>query len=108
MCVLDNAGQIVGCFVDGKRSRLPDHARARTFQSRGPRDRAAIVRASCPANIDPISRAPALASRCSMNLGARVSLLKDRALERRTLAEGRAVHFGGVGPSVEEATTDAA
>jgi hypothetical protein len=43
-----------------------------------------------------------------MNLGARVSLLKDRALERRTLAEGRAVHFGGVGPSVEEATTDAA
>jgi hypothetical protein len=29
---------------------------------------------------------------------------KDRALERRIIAQGRAVHFGGVGPSVEEAT----
>jgi len=33
---------------------------------------------------------------------------KDRALERRIMAQGGAVHFVGVGPSVEEATMDAA
>src|SRR5271169_751258 len=33
---------------------------------------------------------------------------KDHALERRIIAEGRAAHFGGVGPSVEEATMDVA
>jgi amidase len=44
---------------------------------------------------------------CSMNVRARITLLKDRALERPIIAQGEAVHFVGVGPSVEEATEDA-
>jgi acetamidase/formamidase len=38
----------------------------------------------------------------------RINLLKDRELERPIIAQGGAVHFVGVGPSVEEATEDAA
>jgi acetamidase/formamidase len=45
---------------------------------------------------------------CSMKVRARITLLKDRALERPIIAQGGAVHFVGVGPSVEEATEDAA
>jgi acetamidase/formamidase len=45
---------------------------------------------------------------CSMRVRARVTLLKDRALDRPIIAQGQAVHFVGVGPSVEEATEDAA
>jgi amidase len=45
---------------------------------------------------------------CSMNVRARINLLKDRALERPIIAQGGAVHFVGVGPSVEEATEYAA
>jgi acetamidase/formamidase len=45
---------------------------------------------------------------CSMNVRARITLLKNRALERPIIAQGVAVHFVGVGPSVEEATEDAA
>jgi amidase len=45
---------------------------------------------------------------CSMNVRARIKLLKDRTLERPIIAQGGAVHFVGVGPSVEEATEDAA
>ena len=45
---------------------------------------------------------------CSMNVRARITLLKDRVLERPIIAQGKAVHFVGVGPSVEEATEDAA
>ena len=45
---------------------------------------------------------------CSMNVRARISLLKNRTLERPIIAQGGAVHFVGVGPSVEEATEDAA
>jgi acetamidase/formamidase len=44
---------------------------------------------------------------CSMNVRARVTLLKDRVLERPIIAQG-AAHFVGVGPNVEEATEDAA
>ena len=43
---------------------------------------------------------------CSMNVHARITLLKDRVLDRPIIAQGRAVHF--VGPNVEEATEDAA
>ena len=39
---------------------------------------------------------------------ARITLLKDRALERPIIAQGGAVHFVGIGPNVEEATEDAA
>ena len=45
---------------------------------------------------------------CSMSVRARITLLKDRALERPIIAQGGAVHFVGVGSSVEEATEDAA
>ena len=45
---------------------------------------------------------------CSMNVRARITLLKNRALARPIIAQGGAVHFVGVGPSVEEATEDAA
>jgi amidase len=45
---------------------------------------------------------------CSMNVRARITLLKDKVLERPIIAQGGAVHFVGVGPSVEEATEDAA
>lgn len=45
---------------------------------------------------------------CSMNVRARINLLKNRALERPIIAQGEAIHFVGVGPSVEEATGDAA
>lgn len=45
---------------------------------------------------------------CSMNVRARIDLLKDRTLERPIIAQGGAVHFVGVGPSVEEVTQDAA
>jgi amidase len=38
----------------------------------------------------------------------RINLLKDRELERPIIAQGGAVHFVAVGPSVEEATEDAA
>ena len=38
----------------------------------------------------------------------RITLLKDRVLERLVIAQGGAVHFVGVGPNVEEATEDAA
>src|SRR5260370_12273336 len=41
---------------------------------------------------------------CSMNVRARINLLKDRTLERPIIAQGGAVHFVGVGRSVEEAT----
>jgi amidase len=44
---------------------------------------------------------------CSMTVRARINLLKNRALERPIIAQGEAVHFVGVGPSVEEATEDA-
>jgi hypothetical protein len=44
---------------------------------------------------------------CSMNVRARITLVKNRALERPIIAQGGAVHFVGVGPSVEEATEDA-
>jgi hypothetical protein len=37
-----------------------------------------------------------------------LALLKDRTLERPIIAQGRAVHFVAVGPSVEEATEDVA
>ena len=37
---------------------------------------------------------------CRMNVRARVTLLKDRVLERPIIAQGGAVHFVGVGPSV--------
>jgi acetamidase/formamidase len=40
--------------------------------------------------------------------GRRINLLKDRVFERPIIAQGGAVHFVGVGPSVEEATEDAA
>jgi len=43
-----------------------------------------------------------------MNVRARITLLKHRVLERPIIAQGGAVHFVGVGPSVEEATEDAA
>jgi acetamidase/formamidase len=43
-----------------------------------------------------------------MNVRARINLLKNRALERPIIAQGEAIHFVGVGPSVEEATEDAA
>jgi amidase len=45
---------------------------------------------------------------CSMNVRTRITLLKDRVLEGPIIAQGKAVHFVGVGPSVEEATEDAA
>jgi amidase len=45
---------------------------------------------------------------CSMNVRARITLLKDKVLERPIIGQGGAVHFVGVGPSVEEATEDAA
>jgi amidase len=45
---------------------------------------------------------------CSMKVRACIHLLKDRALERPIIVQGGAVHFVGVGPSVEEATEDAA
>ena len=45
---------------------------------------------------------------CSMSVRARITLLKHRVLERPIIAQGGAVHFVGVGPSVEEATEDAA
>ena len=45
---------------------------------------------------------------CSMSVRARITLLKRRVLERPIIAQGGAVHFVGVGPSVEEATEDAA
>jgi isocitrate/isopropylmalate dehydrogenase len=35
-------------------------------------------------------------------VGLRPEAPKDRPLERRIIAHGRAVHFGGVGPSVED------
>jgi hypothetical protein len=44
----------------------------------------------------------------SMSVRARITLLKDKVLERPIIAQGVAVHFVGVGPSVEEATEDAA
>jgi acetamidase/formamidase len=44
---------------------------------------------------------------CSMKVRACINLLKDRALERPIIVQGGAVHFVGVGPSVEEATEDA-
>jgi len=43
-----------------------------------------------------------------MNMCARNTLLKDRVLEHPIIAHGGAVHFVGIGPSVEEATQDAA
>ena len=43
-----------------------------------------------------------------MNVRARIDLLKDRTIERPIISQGGAVHFVGVGPSVEEATEDAA
>jgi acetamidase/formamidase len=45
---------------------------------------------------------------CSMKVRARINLVNDRKLERPIIAQGGAVHFVGVGPSVEEATEDAA
>ena len=45
---------------------------------------------------------------CSMNVRARITLLKDRPLERPIIQHGGAVHFVGVGPTIEEATEDAA
>jgi amidase len=45
---------------------------------------------------------------CSMNVRARIKLLKDRTLERPIITQGGAVHFVGVDPSVDEATEDAA
>ena len=45
---------------------------------------------------------------CSMKVRARINLLKDRTLERPIIAQAGAVHFVGVGPSVEKATEDAA
>ena len=45
---------------------------------------------------------------CSISVRARITLLKHRVLERPIIAQGGAVHFVGVGPSVEEATEDAA
>jgi hypothetical protein len=44
---------------------------------------------------------------CSMNVRARITLLKGRVIERPIIAQGGAVHFVGVGPNVEEATEDA-
>ena len=41
-----------------------------------------------------------------MKVRARINL-NDRKLERPIIAQGGAVHFVGVGPSVEEATEDA-
>jgi len=43
-----------------------------------------------------------------MKVRARINLVNDRKLERPIIAQGGAVHFVGVGPSVEEATEDAA
>ena len=43
-----------------------------------------------------------------MNVRTQITLPKDRVLERPIIAQGKAVHFVGVGPSVEEATEDAA
>ena len=45
---------------------------------------------------------------CSVNVRVRITLLKDKVIERPIIAQGGAVHFVGVGPSVEEATEDAA
>jgi amidase len=45
---------------------------------------------------------------CSMKVRARITLLKNRALDRPIIAQGGAIHFAGVGPSIEEATEDAA
>jgi amidase len=45
---------------------------------------------------------------CGMRVRARITLLKNRALDRPIIAQGGAVHFVGVGPSVEEASEDAA
>jgi len=45
---------------------------------------------------------------CGMSVRARITLVRDRVLERPIIVQGEAVHFVGVGPSVEEATEDAA
>ena len=45
---------------------------------------------------------------CSISVRARITLLKHRVVERPIIAQGGAVRFVGVGPSVEEATEDAA
>src|SRR5215472_3300919 len=47
-------------------------------------------------------------SRLCQGARARITLLKHRVLKRPIIAQGGAVHFVGVGPSVEEATEDAA
>jgi acetamidase/formamidase len=43
-----------------------------------------------------------------MKVRARINLVNDRKLERPITAQGGALHFVGVGPSVEESTEDAA
>jgi amidase len=45
---------------------------------------------------------------CSMAVRARITLLKDRTLERPIIDQGNALHFIVVGPTIEEATEDAA
>jgi amidase len=45
---------------------------------------------------------------CSMKVRARITLLKDRKLERPIIKQGDALHFIGIGPTIEEATEDAA
>lgn len=45
---------------------------------------------------------------CSMRVHARIELLPDRPLDRPIIAQGGAVHFVGIGVSIEEATEDAA
>jgi acetamidase/formamidase len=44
---------------------------------------------------------------CSMNVRARINLLKTCPLERPIIAQGGAVFFVAIGPSIEEATEDA-
>jgi amidase len=45
---------------------------------------------------------------CCMTVRARITLAKDRKLERPILEHADALHFLGVGPTIEEATEDAA
>jgi amidase len=45
---------------------------------------------------------------CSMRVRARITLLKDKTLERPVIEHGGALHFVGIGPTIEDATEDAA
>lgn len=44
---------------------------------------------------------------CSMKVKARINLVKDRKVERPIIAHDDALHFLGVGPTIEEACEDA-